>query len=137
MRDENLGQPTDDSIPAAVGMTPDELFAMYRLLAIAKVLRPLRDPEAHAEVGLSSTSLVVRWTTRADRDSTRPGRSARPRASDPVAVETFHALKQRQTSEVIADADDDDAKVNLLNWDGRGCRWGCRRCRRGPRSGHD
>jgi nitrate reductase beta subunit len=38
----------------------------------------------------------------------------------PVAVETFHALKQRQTSEAIAPADSMRARVNLLNWDGVG-----------------
>jgi nitrate reductase beta subunit len=37
----------------------------------------------------------------------------------PVAVETFHALAQRQQSETIV-AEDDEAKVNLLNWDGVG-----------------
>ena len=38
----------------------------------------------------------------------------------PVAVETFHALKQRATTEMSADVSDESAKVNLLNWDGRG-----------------
>ena len=38
----------------------------------------------------------------------------------PVAVENFHALKTRQTAEGYVDAADAEAKVNLLNWDGRG-----------------
>ena len=38
----------------------------------------------------------------------------------PVAVETFHALKQRQTSEGIAPAGSMKGRVNLLNWDGVG-----------------
>ena len=36
----------------------------------------------------------------------------------PVAVETFHALKQRQTTEVIIPVE--ALRVNLLNWDGLG-----------------
>jgi nitrate reductase beta subunit len=38
----------------------------------------------------------------------------------PVAVENFHALRQRQTSETVVDADDKRGRVNLLNWDGKG-----------------
>ena len=38
----------------------------------------------------------------------------------PVAVETFHALKQRQQSEGIATGRDMTGRVNLLNWDGVG-----------------
>ena len=38
----------------------------------------------------------------------------------PVAVENFHALRQRQTSDTFADPADGTARVNLLNWDGKG-----------------
>ena len=38
----------------------------------------------------------------------------------PVSVETFHALKQRQTTEGIADVEQPGARVNLLNWDAKG-----------------
>jgi nitrate reductase beta subunit len=38
----------------------------------------------------------------------------------PVSVETFHALRQRQTGEGVADPGTRGATVNLLNWDGRG-----------------
>jgi hypothetical protein len=37
-----------------------------------------------------------------------------------VAVENFHALKQRQTTEVLIPVD--AVRVNLLNWDGKGAR---------------
>ena len=36
MRDVNLGKETDPAIPAAVGMTEEEIVEMYHLLAIAK-----------------------------------------------------------------------------------------------------
>lgn len=38
----------------------------------------------------------------------------------PVAVETFHALRHRQTSGGMAANASRPSRVNLLNWDGRG-----------------
>ena len=38
----------------------------------------------------------------------------------PLAVENFHALRQRQTSDTAASPDDKGGRVNLLNWDTRG-----------------
>ena len=49
MRDINLGRDPDASIPAAVGMTEEEMYDMYRLLAIAKYDERYVIPPAHAE----------------------------------------------------------------------------------------
>ena len=38
----------------------------------------------------------------------------------PVSVETFHALKQRQTTNTAAGEASMAGRVNLLNWDGNG-----------------
>jgi nitrate reductase beta subunit len=39
----------------------------------------------------------------------------------PIAVENFHALADRQRSDTFADPSDSTrARVNLLNWDGKG-----------------
>jgi nitrate reductase beta subunit len=38
----------------------------------------------------------------------------------PVSVETFHALRERQTSDQFADPGRPGARINLLNWDGKG-----------------
>ncbi len=38
----------------------------------------------------------------------------------PVAVETFHALKERQSSENLSGTRGGPGRVNLLNWDGQG-----------------
>jgi nitrate reductase beta subunit len=38
----------------------------------------------------------------------------------PVAVETFHALKNRQTSDRLTDPSQTRGRINLLNWDGKG-----------------
>jgi nitrate reductase beta subunit len=40
--------------------------------------------------------------------------------SVPIAVENFQMLANRQTSDSMASPDDKRARVNLLNWDGKG-----------------
>ena len=41
-------------------------------------------------------------------------------APQPLAVENFHLLKERQTSQTPAAPQDRASRVNLLNWDARG-----------------
>ena len=41
-------------------------------------------------------------------------------APTPIAVENFQMLQSRQTSETMAAPSDKAARVNLLNWDGKG-----------------
>jgi nitrate reductase beta subunit len=120
MRDRNLGGAGDESIPEAVGLSGDEMYALYRLLAIAKYEDRYVIPKAHAEVGRELEELGCSL----DYDG-GPGQfaasgpfgeaSGRP---VPVAVENFHALKARQSAEAYVDPADAGAKVNLLNWDG-------------------
>jgi nitrate reductase beta subunit len=38
----------------------------------------------------------------------------------PVSVETFHALRQRQTTDTAAGSESLAGRTNLLNWDGNG-----------------
>ena len=49
MRDVNMGTPVDPSIPAAVGMSEDEILEMYRLLSIAKYEDRYVIPTSHPE----------------------------------------------------------------------------------------
>ena len=49
MRDINLGRDPDASIPEAVGMGEEEMYEMFRLLAIAKYNERYVIPTAHAE----------------------------------------------------------------------------------------
>ena len=120
MRDSNLGNPTDPSIPEAVGYTEEEMFALYRLLAIAKYEDRYVVPKAHTETAENLEELACAVDYAGSGDAYRQGpfgeASGRPA---PVAVETFHALAVRQTTEGIVESDA-PAKVNLLNWDGRG-----------------
>ncbi|GEL96156.1 nitrate reductase subunit beta [Cellulomonas composti] len=121
LRGITLDEGADESIPAAVGMTGQAMYAMYRLLAIAKYDERYVIPKAHEERGHELEELGCSL----DYDE-GPGMyesaafgeaSGRP---VPVAVETFHALRQRQTSEGISPAEEMRGRVNLLNWDGVG-----------------
>ena len=119
MRDVNLGREPQASIPAAVGMTEESVYEMYRLLAIAKYEDRYVIPKAHAESarGLEETACSLDVDGGPGQFESGPFGHASGRPI-PVAVETFHALKERQTSEVFVPLE--SMRVNLLNWDGRG-----------------
>ncbi len=118
MRDVNLGRDTQPDIPAAVGMEEETMYEMYRLLAIAKYEDRYVIPKAHTETARELEELACTVDYAADdRPVSGPFGEVSGRPV-PVAVETFHALKQRQTSEVIIPVE--ALRVNLRNWDGLG-----------------
>jgi nitrate reductase beta subunit len=121
MRDVTLHRPRDESIAASVGMTGPEIIEMYRLLAIAKyderyVIPTAYAAEAHQleEIGCSLDGDGGPGMVGSGPFGEASGRPA------PVSVETFHALRDRQTSDAFADPGERGARVNLLNWDGKG-----------------
>ena len=121
MRDVTLGRETRPEIPAAVGMTEEQVYEMYRLLAIAKYQDRYVIPTAHSEQagGLDEAACSLDFDGGPGMfDSGMFGEaSGRPA---PVSVETFHALKQRQTSDSAAGKSALAGRTNLLNWDGNG-----------------
>ncbi len=127
MRDVNLGAPRRPGIPEAVGMTEGDVEDMYRLLALAKYDERYVIPPAHAEFGdlRERAHDLEELACSLDYDS-GPGMGGSGPFGEmsggpqPIAVETFHALKQRQTSDSFVDPDDAPRRVNLLNWDGKG-----------------
>ena len=121
LRDITLDRERDESIPAAVGMTGESIYAMYRLLAIAKYEDRYVIPTAHyerahelEELGCSLDFDGGPYGNEAGMFGEASGRPV------PVAVETFHALKERQTSDAAAGDESLRGRVNLLNWDGNG-----------------
>lgn len=121
MRDVSLDRPREESIAGAVGMTGGEIVEMYRLLAIAKyeeryVIPTAYESDAHQleEIGCS---LDVDGGPGMVGSGPFGEASGRP---TPVSVETFHALRNRQTSDRVTDTGDRGARINLLNWDGKG-----------------
>jgi nitrate reductase beta subunit len=122
MRDVTLDRPRDEAAVEAVGMTGAQILEMYRLLAIAKyeeryVIPSAYEAQAHhlEEIGCSldvdGGPGMVAGSGPFGEASGRPA---------PVSVETFHALRDRQTSDSLADPEERGARVNLLNWDGKG-----------------
>jgi nitrate reductase beta subunit len=123
MRDVNLGQPRRPKVADAVGMTSADIEDMYRLLALAKYDERYVIPSAHGELHERAEDLEE-LACSLDYEG-GPGMTAGPfgessGGAPPLAVETFHALRQRQTSDEFVDPSDGSRRVNLLNWDGKG-----------------
>jgi nitrate reductase beta subunit len=126
MRDVNLGRDTRPEIPAAVGMTEEQLYSMYRLLAIAKYDDRYVIPSGYA-VPANLKGQAEEPGCSLDFDGgpgmylTGSGPFGEASGTPvPVAVETFHALKERQSSESLSGTRGGPGRVNLLNWDGQG-----------------
>jgi nitrate reductase / nitrite oxidoreductase, beta subunit len=123
MRNVTLKRPPDDTIAASVGMSTQEMYEMYRLLALAKYNERYVIPTAHTEQAHEleelGCSLDFDGGPYEMLDESGPFGEASGRPA-PVAVETFQALRQRQTSDTGVNPDDMRGRVNLLNWDGNG-----------------
>jgi nitrate reductase beta subunit len=123
MRDINLGRDPDESIPAAVGMTGGQTYDMYRLLALAKYEERYVIPPAHAEQAHSLEELATECSLDYDGGPGMGGSGPFGESSGgpvPIAVENFQMLRERQTTGALVDPGDKAARVNLLNWDGKG-----------------
>ncbi|WP_027499437.1 nitrate reductase subunit beta [Rhodococcus sp. UNC363MFTsu5.1] len=125
MRDISLGREPQEHIPAAVGMSEEQMYAMYRLLALAKYDERYVIPSAYAAEGhkLEETATECALDFDGGPGMFEGGSGPFGESSGgpvPVAVETFHALRQRQTTESMGVNDSNPSRVNLLNWDGKG-----------------
>jgi nitrate reductase beta subunit len=124
MRDVNLDRPTRPEIAEAVGMSEGEVRDMYRLLALAKYDERYVIPPAHGELHDQAGELEE-LACSLDYDG-GPGMGGSGPFGEmsggpqPIAVENFHALQQRQRSDEFVDPGDGNRRVNLLNWDGKG-----------------
>ena len=125
MRDINLGREPRAEICEAVGMSEESVYDMYRLLALAHYDERYVIPTAHQEEAHSLEELVTECSLDYDGGPGMMGESGPfgEGSGDqalPIAVESFHALRARQTSDTIASPADKNRRVNLLNWDGLG-----------------
>ncbi len=123
MRDLNMGRDADESIPAAVGMTGEQVYDMYRLLALAKYEERYVIPPAHAEQAHSLEELATGCSLDYEGGPGMGGSGPFGESSGgpaPIAVENFHMLRERQTTDTVVDPADKSRRVNLLNWDGKG-----------------
>lgn len=120
MRDLNLGREPDASIPASVGMEEEQMYDMYRLLALAKyderyVIPPAHLEQAHALEQIGTDCPVSEYG--GGQQGPFGEGSGRP---VPIAVENFQMLQDRQTADTVAAPADKGSRINLLNWDGKG-----------------
>ena len=123
MRDINLGREPQPHIPEAVGMTEEDIYEMYRLLALAKYEERYIIPTAYAVDGHRLEETATECALDFDGGPGMHESGPFGEASGgpvPVAVETFHALRERQTTEELSANSADPSRVNLLNWDGKG-----------------
>jgi nitrate reductase beta subunit len=123
MRDINMGRDPEESIATAVGMTGEQVYDMYRLLALAKYDERYVIPPAHAEQAHGLEELATECSLDYEGGPGMGGWGPFGESSGgvtPVAVETFHALKERQTTDTFVSPADKEKRVNLLNWDGKG-----------------
>ena len=120
MRDINMGRDPDPSIPAAVGMSEQEMYDMYRLLAIAKYDERYVIPPAHAEQAHSLEELATECSVSEYGGGQQGLFGEGSGAPTPIAVENFQMLQDRQTADSLAGPEHKGTRVNLLNWDGKG-----------------
>ncbi|MET9410044.1 nitrate reductase subunit beta [Streptomyces sp. NPDC002935] len=126
MRDINLGRDPDATIPAAVGMTEEQMYDMFRLLALAKYEDRYVIPPAHAEQAHGLEELATECSLDFEDGPGMGGSGPFGEASGapaPIAVENFHLLRDRQTADAVdtpAAPGDKSTRLNLLNWDGNG-----------------
>ena len=123
MRDINLGRDPDEAIPAAVGMTGEAMYDMYRLLALAKYDERYVIPASHAEQAHNLEELATECSLNYEDGPGMGGSGPFGEGSGtetPLAVENFRMLKDRQTSDSLGGPPDKHSRVNLLNWDGKG-----------------
>jgi nitrate reductase / nitrite oxidoreductase, beta subunit len=124
MREVTLGRGGDPWIPESVGLTEETLYEMYRLMAIAKYDERYVIPTAHLERAheLEEIGCSLDYEEGPGMYESGPFGEASGRPA-PVAVETFNALRQRQTAD-SATSSELRGRVNLLNWDGNEARPG-------------
>ena len=125
MRDINLGRDPQASIPEAVGMTEEEMYEMFRLLAIAKyedryVIPSAHGEQAHALEETATDCPVSGFDDEIFETSGPFGEGSGGGGVAPVAVENFRMLQERATADTTVSGAPKRGRVNLLNWDGRG-----------------
>ena len=123
MRDINLGRDPRDEIPAAVGMEGEDMYEMFRLLALARYEERYVIPTAHAEQAHSLEELATECAVSeygGGQEIFGEGSGSTP---TPIAAENLRVRREALTADSIDELPPDNplrGRVNLLNWDGRG-----------------
>ncbi|MEU1952088.1 nitrate reductase subunit beta [Nocardia rhamnosiphila] len=121
MRDINLGREPQERIAEAVGMSGEQIYDMFRLLALAKYDERYVIPPAHTESAHGLEELATECSLDYEGGPGMTGSGPFGENSggvSPIAVENFRMLRNRQTSETATSVGG-HGRVNLLNWDGK------------------
>jgi nitrate reductase beta subunit len=121
MRDINLGREPQERIAEAVGMSGEQIYDMFRLLALAKYDERYVIPPAHTETAHGLEELATECSLDYAGGPGMTGSGPFGESSggvSPIAVENFRMLRNRQTSETPTSIGG-SGRVNLLNWDGK------------------
>jgi len=123
MRDINLGKEANENIASAVGMTGEDMEAMYRLLAIAKYEDRYVIPKAHVESARDLDDFACSLDTDGGPGMGGPSSTADlsttkriPGTPIDATVESFEALKNNTDPTEPSTS----GRLNLLNWNGKG-----------------
>lgn len=121
MRDINLGRETQPHIPESVGMTEEQIYQMYRLLAVAKYEERYVIPTSYVgELPAAAMTDDMGCSLSVDGGpgmyESGPFGQGSP-TPVPIAVESFHALQHAGSA---ATGGAGRSRVNLLNWDPNG-----------------
>jgi len=101
MRDYNLGNEFNDAIPVSVDMSSEDMYEMYKLLAIAKYQDRYVIPAAHQE---TADRLEEAMNTGCSVDFDEiPGSPASDRKPIPITLETFHLTKKRASADTTSE----------------------------------
>ena len=123
MRDINLGRDPREEIPETVGMSGEEMYEMFRLLAIAKHEERYVIPVAHSEQAHGLEELATDCAVSDyEREPALFGEGSGS-ALTPVAVENLRVLQEAQSADSFQELSAENplrGRVNLLNWDGKG-----------------
>jgi nitrate reductase beta subunit len=104
-------------------MTGRDIQDMHRLLAVAKYDERYVIPTAHAEQGPEMEEFDDGCSLDYEGGPGMGGWGPFGETSGgvtPIAVENFHMLAARQTSDTMSAPPSKEQRVNLLNWDGKG-----------------
>jgi nitrate reductase beta subunit len=115
MRRVNLGEPVRPEIAASVRLTPTEIEAMYRLLAIAKYEHRYVIPSAAGSDAHRLDALATGCSLDSDGG---PGMTAFDVMDDKFHLTAHSATQPSDTNGAAAPADK-ARRINLLNWDGK------------------
>ena len=103
MRDINLGRDPRGEIAEAVGMSEEEVYDMYRLLALAKYEERYVIPTAHVEDAHRLEELATECAVSEYGGGSPFGQDSGRGGPVPVAIQTCAETKRRQTADEMGD----------------------------------